>query len=136
MSNAVEIQIDGKTFKLGFGLEVFIKLGEIWNLETLEEVNERFQIFTTFTEGKGLPLKKIVEVSEVIEGMILAYPDNTDTIKASDIRSMPMNEFQDVMIKLISGFVKNSPQPEFEEQELEKKPKAREKNKNLSPGIN
>lgn len=136
MDNTVEIQIKGKTFKLGFGLEVFIKLGEIWGLETLEEVNERFQVLTAFSEDGRTPLKNMVLISEVLEGMVLANPENQETIKASEIRSLPMNEFQDVMTKLITGFVKNSPQPELEEQETEKKPKPRAKSKSLLPGTN
>ena len=134
MNNAVEIQINGKTFKLGFGLEVFIKLGEIWDLETLEEVNERFQVLTTFSKAGRTPLKNMVLISEVLEGMILANPENKEAIKAIEIRSLPMNEFQDVMTKLITGFVKSMPQPEQEEIETEKKPKARGKSKSLSPG--
>ena len=63
MDNTVEIQIKGKTFKLGFGLEVFIKLGEIWGLETLEEVNERFQVLTAFSEDGRTPLKNMVLIS-------------------------------------------------------------------------
>lgn len=128
MSNAVVVTIKGKTFKLGYGLEVFIKLGELWGFDTLEEVNERFQVLTQVQENGKTPLKNMVIMSEIVEGMIKANPDNTETITAVEVRSLSMPEFEAVVSQLMFGFAKSMPQPQ--EAETEKKPKTR-KSKSL-----
>jgi hypothetical protein len=114
---SLTIKINKKTFKLGFGLEVFLKLGEIWNLETLEEVNEKFQVLTVVNNDGKTPLKNIKTISEIIEGVIAANDENTEIITASEIRKLPLDQFQEVVINLVQGLVKNSPQPTKEETE-------------------
>jgi hypothetical protein len=134
MDNTFEIQIKGKTFKLGFGLEVFIKLGELWDLDALEDVNERFQVLGNISKDGKTSLKTLVVLSELIEGMVSANPENTETIKAIEVRSLPINELLEIITQLMRGYAKSLPKPDLEEQEAEKKPNPRGKNKSLSPG--
>lgn len=129
MSNAVVVTIKEKTFKLGYGLEVFIKLGELWELDTLEEVNERFQVLTQVQENGKTPLKNMVIMSEIVEGMIKANPDNTETITAVEVRSLSMPEFEAVVSQLMFGFARTMPQAP--EDDTEKKPNTRKKSKSL-----
>lgn len=109
MSTDVIITLQGKTFKLSYGVEVFIRLGEIWGFDTLEEVNDQFQVLTTMGGAKGTSLSNIRIVSEIIEGMITGNPENENTITAAQIRSCDMGEFQMAVMKLTEGFVKNMP---------------------------
>ena len=129
MQNSVEIQVKGKTFKLGFGLEVFIKLGELWGFDTLEEVNERFQVLNQVQESGRTSLKNMVIMSEIIEGMIKANPENTETITALEVRSLGIQEFEEVFSQFIVGFSKTMPQHKNEDPE--KKPNTRNKSKKL-----
>lgn len=132
---AIEIKINGKTFKLGFGLEVFLKLGEIWSLDTLEEVNANFQVLTEVTESGSVPLKNIRIISEIIEGVIAANDENTELITAAEIRKLSLDEFQNVVINLVNGLVANSPQP-AEEETVKKQSVPVKKNTSLQPGTN
>jgi len=128
MGRSVEIQVNGKTFKLGYGLEVFLNLGELWGLETLEEVNEQFQILLKFEEGKT-QLKNMKTMSEIVEAMISGHPDNQEFLTAREIRTLDLAQFEAVMTQLIKGFSQNMPHQPAED-ETEKKPKPREKSKN------
>jgi len=127
MSRAVEIQVNEKTFKLGYGLEVFMNLGELWNLDTLEEVNERFQILLNFEEGKT-SLKDLKTMSEIVEAMIAGHADNTEFLTAREIRTLDMAQFQAVMTQLINGFAASMPQAENDEAEKKSKPRAKSTN--------
>lgn len=129
MQNSVEIQVKGKTFKLGYGLEVFIKLGELWGFDTLEEVNERFQVLNQVQESGRTSLKNMIVMSEIIEGMIKANPENTETITALEIRSLNIQEFEEVFSQFINGFSKAMPQHKNES--TEKKMNSRNKSKGL-----
>ncbi|WP_281225365.1 hypothetical protein [Flavobacterium aquiphilum] len=128
MSKTVEIQVNGKTFKLGYGLEVFLSLGELWGLDTLEEVNERFQVLLQFQEGKTL-LSNMKTMSEIVEAMIAGNIDNKEFLTAREIRCLDMGQFEQVMTQLIKGFAQNMPQASTEEKEedSEKKTKPRGK---------
>lgn len=110
MSTDVKITLQGKTFKLGYGLEVFVKLGEIWGFDTLEQVNDQFQVLNTMGGANGTSLKNLKIISEIIEGMISGNPENKETITAAEIRSSNMTEFQNAVMKLSEGFIKNTPQ--------------------------
>lgn len=127
MDKSVEVTINGKTFKLGFGLEVFVNLGILWGFETLEEVNEQFQILTTMGGDSPTPLKNLVIISQIIEAMISGNSENKETITATQIRSIPMMEFQQVAIQLTAGFVASMPQQEPEDIEDGKKSKPKAK---------
>ena len=129
MNSTIEVVIKEKTFKLGYGLEVFIKLGELWGLDTLEEVNERFQVLIQVQENGKTPLKNMVIMSEIVEGMIKANSDNTETITAIEVRSLSMPEFEAVVSQLMFGFAKTMPQAS--EDDTEKKPSTRKKSKSL-----
>ncbi|WP_202703155.1 hypothetical protein [Flavobacterium sp. UGB4466] len=127
MSNIVEIKLNGKTFKLGYGMEVFLQLGELWGFDTLEQVNEQFQILQNMGGANGTSLKNMKIVSEILEAMISGSPENGERIKAIDIRQLPLVEFQNAIVELTNGFVKNMPQQEPEEISFEKKPKTRKR---------
>lgn len=127
MDKSFEIQVNEKTFKLGFGLEVFVSLSELWNLETLEEVNDRIQVLTQFEAGKT-SLKNLKIISEVMEALVNAHMDNQETLTAREIRCLDMVDFQKVLTTMIDGFVKTMPQPqETDDDESEKKEKAQVK---------
>ena len=106
---AVEVQIKNKTFKLGFGLEVFVQLGIIWNIDTLDEVNAKFVEFVTIDPNKALSLSAIVKLSEIIEAVISANPDNTEKVTAIEIRSMQMNEFEALLTSFMKAFENSMP---------------------------
>lgn len=128
MSKSIGIEINGKTFKLGFGLEVFMSLGELWGLDTLEEVNEQFQFLASLEEGKPTPLKVLRIISEIISVMISVNSENKETITAAEIRSASMMEFQKMAIELTKGFIASMPHQEIEETEKKAIPKAKKKN--------
>jgi hypothetical protein len=123
MSNAVEITLNGKTFKLGYGMEVFLQLGELWGFDTLEQVNERFQVITKMGGKDGTSLKDLKTIAEILEAMTSAGMDNVEKITAKEILCIPLVEFQDAILQLTNGFVKNMPQgePETEHADSEKK---------------
>lgn len=129
MGKTVEIEVNKKTFKLGYGLEVFMTLGELWGFDTLEEVNEKFQVLINFEEGKT-SLSNMKTMSEIVEAMVASHPDNKEFITAREIRCLSMPEFEKVMQQLTQGFVQNMPQPEATD-ETEKKPKPRAKKQSL-----
>lgn len=124
MSKAVEIQVNNKTFKLGYGLEVFMTLGELWGLTTLEQVNEKFQKLLNFGEGQT-NFADLKMITEIVEAMVASHPDNQEAITAKEIRCLSMAEFQTVMSQLIAGFVQNMPQPDPDETEKKLKPRAK-----------
>lgn len=126
MAKSVEVIIKGKTFKLGYGLEVFINLGELWGFDTLEEVNEQFQVLSA-VGGGSTPLKNLKVISEIIAAMVQAEPENKEAVTAAEIRNISMGEFQDLAMQLTLGFVANMPQPGQEDNEKKLKPKAKEK---------
>lgn len=128
MSKSIGITVNGKPFKLGFGLEVFMKLGELWGLDTLEEVNEQFQVLASLEEGKPTPLKVLRIISEVISVMISVNTENKETITATEIRSASMMEFQQMAIELTKGFIASMPHQEIEENEKKAIPKTKKKN--------
>lgn len=129
MSKAVEIQVNGKTFKLGYGLEVFMNLGELWGFDTLEEVNERFQVLLNPVDGKT-SLSNMKTMSEIVEAMVAAHLDNKEVLTAREIRSVDLVQFESIMTQLINGFMASMPQPEAPD-ETEKKSKARAKKQSL-----
>lgn len=132
MSNSVEITVKGKPFKLGFGLEVFISLGELWGLDTLEEVNLRFvELQTMGSNGMPTPLSVFKTISEIIAAMILANDENTEKITAAEIRGCTMLEFQQFAEQLTAGFVNTLPHPDNELEESVKKTPPKLKKKNL-----
>jgi hypothetical protein len=106
---SVEVQIKGKTFKLGFGLEVFVQLGIIWNIDTLDEVNAKFVEFVTIDPTKSLSLSAIVKLSEIIEAVIAANPENTEKVTAVEIRSLKMNEFEALLSSFMNAFSESMP---------------------------
>jgi hypothetical protein len=106
---SVEVQIKGKTFKLGFGLEVFVQLGIIWNIDTLDEVNAKFVEFVTIDPTKSLSLSVIVKLSEIIEAVIAANPENTEKVTAVEIRSLQMNEFEALLSSFMNAFSESIP---------------------------
>lgn len=128
MSKSIGITVNGKSFKLGFGLEVFMKLGELWGLDTLEEVNEQFQVLASLEEGKPTPLKVLKIISEVIAVMISVNSENKETITAAEIRSASMMEFQEMAVELTKGFIASMPHQEIEETEKKAIPKAKKRN--------
>lgn len=132
MSKAVEIKVNGKTFMLGYGMEVFMTLGELWGFDTLEEVNERFQVLLNFEEGKT-SLSNMRMISEIVEAMIAGHPDNKEFLTAREIRCLDMAQFQEVMIQLVGGFVQTTPKSSVPENsdETEKKSKTQRKSQSL-----
>jgi hypothetical protein len=134
MQKSVEIQVNEKTFKLGFGLEVFMNLGEIWGFDTLEEVNERFQVLTQFVPGKT-SLSNMKVMSEIVEAMVSGNSDNVEFVSAREIRCLDIQQFQNVIINLVNGFSQNMPQNTVgDDYESEKKLKAQGKNKSRPLG--
>lgn len=127
MKKSIEVIINGKTFKLGYGMEVFVNLGTIWGFDTLEEVNEQFQILTTMGGDSPTPLKNIILISQIIEAMISGNPENKEKISAAEIRAVSMMEFQQLAVQLTEGFVSNMPQEEPEDFEDGKKLKPKGK---------
>lgn len=114
MVTNVEIQILGKSFKLDFSLEVFLKLGEIWGVDTLEEVNEKFQVFNEIGEGGKTPLSRFVLLSEIVSTVLTV--NNEEGITPLEIRSLKIHDFEKLMVDFMTAFVKNqAPQEQVED---------------------
>jgi hypothetical protein len=136
MAKSIEIKVNGKTFKLGFGLEVFMNLGEIWGFDTLEEVNERFQVLTQFEPGKT-SLSNMKVMSEIVEAMVSGHVDNKEFVTAREIRCLDIKQFEQVIINLVNGFSQNMPQArEDDADETEKKQEAQGRNTSQPLGTN
>jgi hypothetical protein len=114
MDAKVEIQILGKSFKLDFSLEVFLKLGEIWGVDTLEEVNQKFQVFNEIGEGGKTPLSRFVLLSEIVSAVLAV--NNEEGITPLEIRSLKIHDFEKLMVDFMAAFIKNqTPQEQVEE---------------------
>ncbi len=130
-----EIKLKGKTFKLSNGLEVFMALGELWGLETLEEVNERFMSLSQLgLNESGTPLKIFKTMSEVLSVMIDVHEDNVEKISAAEIRRCSMEEFQYLAMEITSCINDSMPKDNSDELEIlepEKKISPKSKKKSL-----
>lgn len=112
---AIEVVIKDKTFKLGFGLEVFLKLGEAWGLDTLDEVNAKFVEFANLDPTQPLKLSSIKSLSEIIEATIAANADNAEKITAVEIRSLSLPDFEKLLTEFFTAFSQSLPKAPAEE---------------------
>ncbi|WP_295093784.1 hypothetical protein [uncultured Flavobacterium sp.] len=129
---APEITLKGKTFKLSNGIEVFMTLGELWKLDTLEEVNEQFQMLAQLSPAmNATPLKVFKVISEVLSVMISVHEDNKETLTPVQIRGCSMEEFQHIVAELTNCI--NSSMPHGDQSETEEGKKTLPKSKNKNP---
>ena len=113
------MQIKQKTFNLGFGMEVFMSLGEIWGLNTFDEVLTKFQMLLMESTEK-MPLQNIKAFSEIIEAVIIAG-ENEETISAKEIRALSFQEFLSCVQTFSTELVKSMPKQEEEPEPSTKK---------------
>jgi hypothetical protein len=107
----VEIQLNGKTFVLNFGMKVIRLLIAKWQVPGLNDVFQKLSIFSGMTDN--LTIEQIDVINDLIVCSIEANKDNTETITADEIDELYLTDPQNLMKQIeivFKGFMASMPQ--------------------------
>lgn len=109
----VSIVINKKTFKLRFGLGVFKKLGEKWNLPTLLTVRNHILV-TLSGMTEDVSFEQLDVINNLIVAAIECCEENTETVKVSELEDMYLSDTKNligIISYVMTEFAKTVPQP-------------------------
>jgi hypothetical protein len=109
----VIVSINKKTLKLRFGLGVFKKLGEKWQLPTLMKVQNHVLV-TLSDMTEDVSFAQLDVMNDLIVAAVECHDDNIETVSVSELEDMYLADTKN-LISIISivmkEFTKALPQP-------------------------
>jgi hypothetical protein len=109
----VIVSINKKTLKLRFGLGVFKKLGEKWQLPTLMKVQNHVLV-TLSDMTEDVSFAQLDVMNDLIVAAVECHDDNIETVSVSELEDMYLADTKN-LISIISivmkEFTKSLPQP-------------------------
>ena len=107
----VEIQLNGKTFVLKFGMKVLRLLSEKWQVSGFNQLFQKLAVFEGMTDD--LTFEQINVVNDLIVCAVKANTDNVETITADEIDELYLTDMENLMKQIeivLKGFMASMPQ--------------------------
>jgi hypothetical protein len=107
----VEIQLNGKTFVLKFGMKVLRLLSEKWQVSGFNQLFQKLAVFEGMTDD--LTFEQINVVNDLIVCAVKANTDNVETITADELDELYLTDMANLMKQIeivFKGFMASMPQ--------------------------
>ena len=109
----VTVKINKKTFKLRFGLGVFMALGEKWNLPSLMTVQQH--VLTTLSGmTEDVTFKQLSVINDLIIASVECNDENKERLTKKELEDMYLKDTKnllDVVSIVMQEFIKSLEQP-------------------------